>query len=224
MESCCLFPCVKVKFLTVNYFYRSGETTSCRGTLLTTEEWNTSTCPAKTSGCPTLSCTTSKFHLNGLCHEIFCFRFFSWISFPPAQEYPIRTVLNFFKNSGIYSQVKVHHRYQRHRRQILPPVLLVSLIPVANLLPVSTIPMANLILMKLPRSCNLIFFSVMLLPEAVFKLSDNKRYWGSILRLSWSRMILTTLKVLFWRRLEVVWFCSSWRFYSEAVSKLYDSK
>jgi hypothetical protein len=36
------------------------------------------------------------------------------------------------------------HRYQRHRRQILPPVLLVLLIPVANLPPVSTILAANL--------------------------------------------------------------------------------
>jgi hypothetical protein len=42
-----------------------------------------------------------------------------------------------------YSQVKVHHRYQRHRRQILPPVLLVLLIPVTNLPPVATIPAAN---------------------------------------------------------------------------------
>ncbi len=43
--------------------------------------------------------------------------FFSWISFPPAPEYPIRTVLNFLENSRRYSQVKVHHRYQRHRYQ-----------------------------------------------------------------------------------------------------------
>ncbi len=52
--------------------------------------------------------------------------------FPPALEYPIRTVSNFVENLQRYSQVKVHHRYQRHRRQILPPVLLVLLIPVAN--------------------------------------------------------------------------------------------
>jgi hypothetical protein len=32
------------------------------------------------------------------------------------------------------------HRYQRHRREILPPVSRVSLIPVANLPPVSTTP------------------------------------------------------------------------------------
>ncbi len=54
--------------------------------------------------------------LKGQCHEIFCFWFFSWISFPPAPEYPIRTVLNFFENSRRYSQVKVCHRYQRHRQ------------------------------------------------------------------------------------------------------------
>ncbi len=98
--------------------------------------------------------------LKGQCHEIFCFWFFSWISFPQAPEYPIMTVYNFFKNSRRYSQVKVHHRYQRHRwqicyrcqwhrrqncnrcqrhpRQTFPPVSLVLLIPVANLPPVST--------------------------------------------------------------------------------------
>ena len=56
--------------------------------------------------------------LKGQCHEIFCFWFLSWISFPPATEYPIRTVFNFFENSRRYSQVKVHHRYQRQRWQI----------------------------------------------------------------------------------------------------------
>ncbi len=82
--------------------------------------------------------------LKGQCHEIFCFWFFSWIIFPPAPEYPIRTVSNFFENSRRYSQVKVHHRYQRHRRQTLRPVPLVLLIPVANLPPVSTTSAANL--------------------------------------------------------------------------------
>ncbi len=103
--------------------------------------------------------------LKGQCHEIFCFWFFSWISLPQALEYTIRAVSNFFENSRRYSQLKVDHRYQRHRRQncrryqrhrwqichwyqrhrrqILPPVLLVLLIPVANLPPVSTIPAAN---------------------------------------------------------------------------------
>ncbi len=66
----------------------------------------------------TLEKSHSNSFLKGQCHEIFCFWFFSWISFPPAPEYPIRTVSNFFENSQRYLQVKVHHRYQRHRRQI----------------------------------------------------------------------------------------------------------
>ncbi len=88
-------------------------------------------------------------------HKIFCIRFFSWVSFPPALEYPIRTISIFFENSRRYLLVKVHTRYQQHRcqchrgqnshpykghwQQIKPPVLLVLLIPVANLPPVSTI-------------------------------------------------------------------------------------
>jgi hypothetical protein len=56
--------------------------------------------------------------LKGQCHEIFRFWFFSSISFPPAPEYPNRTVSNFFENSRRYLQVKVHHRCQRHRWQI----------------------------------------------------------------------------------------------------------
>ncbi len=35
--------------------------------------------------------------LKGLCHEIFCSWVISWVSFPPAPEYPIRTVSFFFK-------------------------------------------------------------------------------------------------------------------------------
>ena len=101
------------------------------------------------------SLNLEKQRLKRQCHKIFCFWFFTWISYPPAPEYSIRTVSNFFKNLWRYSQVKVHHRYQRHcwqichrcqwhRRQNLPPVLLVLLIPVPNLPPVSTIPAANL--------------------------------------------------------------------------------
>ncbi len=55
---------------------------------------------------------------KGQCHEIFCFWFFPWISFPPAPEYSIKTVSNFFENSLRYMQVKVHRQYQRHRWQI----------------------------------------------------------------------------------------------------------
>jgi hypothetical protein len=35
--------------------------------------------------------------------------------FPQAPEYTIRAVSNFFENSRRYSQLKVDHRYQRHR-------------------------------------------------------------------------------------------------------------
>jgi hypothetical protein len=64
-------------------------------------------------------CTFYTTHrLKGQCHEIFCFWFFSWISFPPAPEYSIKTVSNFFENSRRYSQLKVCHRCQRHRWQM----------------------------------------------------------------------------------------------------------
>ncbi len=58
--------------------------------------------------------------------------FFLESTSPQASKNNIRVILNFFENSRRYSQVKVHHRYQRHRRKILPPVQLVLLIPVAN--------------------------------------------------------------------------------------------
>ncbi len=38
--------------------------------------------------------------LKGQCHEIFDFCFFSWISFPQAPEYTIRSVSNFSKIRG----------------------------------------------------------------------------------------------------------------------------
>ncbi len=56
--------------------------------------------------------------LKGQCHEIFCFWFFSWISFPPASDYTIRAVSNFFENSRRYSQLNVCHRCPWHRWQI----------------------------------------------------------------------------------------------------------
>ncbi len=40
------------------------------------------------------------FILKGQCHEIFCFWFFSWISFPLAPEYSIKTVWIFSKIRG----------------------------------------------------------------------------------------------------------------------------
>jgi hypothetical protein len=58
-------------------------------------------------------------NLKGQCHEIFCFCFFSRISFPQTPEYSIMAVSNFFQNLRRYSQLKVDHRYQRHRRQTM---------------------------------------------------------------------------------------------------------
>ncbi len=87
-------------------------------------------------------------HLKRKLTRFFASCFFFMNQFPPAPEYPPRTISNFFENSRRYSQVKVHHRYQRHRQhrqQILSLVLLVLLIPVANLPPVWTIPAANLL-------------------------------------------------------------------------------
>ncbi len=49
-------------------------------------------------------------NLNGVWHEIFDFRLFSWISFRQAPEYPIGAMLNFYENSRRYSKVKVDHR------------------------------------------------------------------------------------------------------------------
>ncbi len=39
-------------------------------------------------------------YLKGQCHEIFCFWFFSWISFPLGPEYTIGAVSNFSKIRG----------------------------------------------------------------------------------------------------------------------------
>ncbi len=78
--------------------------------------------PPTSSWRTTISAPPSTFFiaaLKGQCHEIFCFCFFSWISFPQASDYNIRAVLNFFENSRRYSQLKVCHRCQRHRWQKL---------------------------------------------------------------------------------------------------------
>ncbi len=43
----------------------------------------------------------------GQCHEIFCFRLFSWIIFPQAPENNIRVISNVFENLQRYSQGKL---------------------------------------------------------------------------------------------------------------------
>jgi hypothetical protein len=70
--------------------------------------------------------------------------FFHESSYPQAPENSIQVISNFLENSQKYSQVMMHHRYQRYRQQILPPLPLMLLIPVKNLSPVSAILAANL--------------------------------------------------------------------------------
>ncbi len=78
---------------------------------------------------------TSTVTDKGTVSRDFLLQVFSWITFPQAPDYNIRIISNFFENSRRYLQVKVHHRcqrwqicqYQRHRREILPPVPLVLL-------------------------------------------------------------------------------------------------
>ncbi len=81
---------------------------------------------------------TNELHLKGQCLEIFCFWFFSWVSFPPApQSIPIGLFAEIFASQGAPPATRVAncrryqrhwwqicHWYQWHRRQILPPVLL----------------------------------------------------------------------------------------------------
>ncbi len=63
------------------------------------------------------NCTT---FIKGTVPRDFCFWFFheSVLPPPPAAEYSVKTISNFFENSRRYSQFKVHHWYQRHRWQI----------------------------------------------------------------------------------------------------------
>ncbi len=43
-------------------------------------------------------------NLKGVWHEIFDFRFFSWINVPQAPKYSIEADLSFFENSRRYSR------------------------------------------------------------------------------------------------------------------------
>ncbi len=76
--------------------------------------------------------------LKGQCHEIFCFWFFSWISFPPGLEYRKSRFATGINDpvanlpSVSTTPAAICRRYQRHWRQILPPVSLLLLTPVAN--------------------------------------------------------------------------------------------
>ncbi len=58
--------------------------------------------------------------LKGKCHDIFCFRFFSWIIFLKAPKNNSTVISNFFANSQTYSLVKVHHRYYSQEWAVIP--------------------------------------------------------------------------------------------------------
>ncbi len=85
---------------------------------------------------------------------------FSWISFPPAPEYSIRTPTMVSMTPGHRRKNcrrcqrhrrQIYHWYQQQWRQIFPPVPLVLLIPVANLPPVSLTPVVHLELRISPQ-------------------------------------------------------------------------
>jgi hypothetical protein len=109
------------------------------------------------------------FFQKGQCHEIFAsgffhealsprprvshkdrFKFFRkfaeiFVSVTPVANLPpVSTTLAAKLPPVSMTPAANLYRYQRHRGQILPRVLLALLIPVANLPPVSTIPAANL--------------------------------------------------------------------------------
>ncbi len=77
--------------------------------------------------------------LKGECHEIFCFLFFSWISFPPAPDYHrfefFRKFAEIFASQGAPPPTGINDTGGK-----LPPL---STTPAANLPPVSTTPVAN---------------------------------------------------------------------------------
>ncbi len=115
-----------------------------------------------------------KLFCKGQSHEIFCFSFFSWIIFIQAPENNIRIIVNFFTNilksrctTGI-NDTLVN----------LPPILMVSLIPVVIIL--GTISECLHLKMNLKKNVSIL---LTLLPKGV----QNK-----IFKLFW-------LKIFYWR-------------------------
>ncbi len=130
--------------------------------------------------------------------------------FLQAPEYTIRAVSNFFENSHRCSQLKVDHRYQwhwwqichrhqRHRRQILPPVSLVLLIPVANLPPVSTI------LVQICRQCQRHRWQTMGLISGCRYLKVNLKEKFIYMLTLLSKGVSTNLLKFFW--LKIFFIC-----------------
>ncbi len=97
--------------------------------------------------------------IKGTVSRDFRLQVFFMIQFPPAPEYPFRTVSNFFENSRRYSQLKVHQinskvsavKCSHYLPPVsltavanLPPVLTTLALLVENLPPVSLIPVVHL--------------------------------------------------------------------------------
>jgi hypothetical protein len=57
-------------------------------------------------------------HFKGTVSRDFRLLVFFMNQFPQASEYIFTAISNFFENSPRYSQLKVHHRCQRHRWQM----------------------------------------------------------------------------------------------------------
>jgi hypothetical protein len=81
--------------------------------------------------------------LKGQCHEIFALDFFMNHLSPKPLKITQGSFRIFLRKFAEIFAMKVHHQYQRHWQQILPPVPLVLLILVANLPPMSMILAAN---------------------------------------------------------------------------------
>ncbi len=77
--------------------------------------------------------------LKGQCHEIFCFRFFSWITFPQAPENNTRVITNFSNICGDIRKSRCTTGVNDNGGK-LPPV---STTPAANLPQASLTQVAN---------------------------------------------------------------------------------
>ncbi len=68
--------------------------------------------------CYSVRATVDQVSIKETVSRDFCFWFFSWISFLPAPEYPIRTVSNFFRKFAETFASQGASPVQRHRWQI----------------------------------------------------------------------------------------------------------
>ncbi len=129
-----------------------------------------------------------EFLLKGQCHKIFCFRFFSWITFPQAPENNIRVISNFFLRNA---------RCTTGVNDTVAKLPLVSTTPAANFPPVSTTSAANL-----PPALLVLLTPVTNLPPHQCQQYQRKicsrcqlRWWHIMGTLSGRRHLKVNLKV-----------------------------